>query len=208
METTISEESPFGSFTDPRDGRVYRTVRIGEQVWMAENLDYGRFVPFEAGREYFPTLAVGDKWYYGNDEAIGAAEGGLYTWEAACESAPPGWHIPSKKEWAALVKFIVSRGLPADEVGKALKSREGWTGRVGGGTDAYGFNALPAGMVDWEGFDYRGEWGHWWMTPEIHPDRFIKGFYEWCSLVGDFHDFHPDGDIVPGCGYSIRCVKD
>ena len=59
MEAKTIEESPFGSFTDPRDGRVYRTVRIGEQVWMAENLDYGRFVPFEAGREDFPTLHIG-----------------------------------------------------------------------------------------------------------------------------------------------------
>lgn len=77
------------SFTDPRDGKVYQTVKIGDQVWMAENLNYD----------------AGDSSYcYKDDNANCDKYGRLYTWNAAIKAAPPGWHLPSKEEWETLIQ--------------------------------------------------------------------------------------------------------
>ncbi len=72
---------------DTRDGNVYRTVKIGNQVWMAQNLNY----------------EVNDSWCYGNDEANGKKYGRLYTWDAAKVACPVGWHLPSRQEWNDLM---------------------------------------------------------------------------------------------------------
>ena len=89
----------FGTFTDPRDGRVYKTVKIGDQVWMAENLNYGEMTTDD-------ELVPGKKWCYDNDEANSEdGYGGLYTWEVAKQSCPPGWHLPTDEEWKKFEEF-------------------------------------------------------------------------------------------------------
>jgi uncharacterized protein (TIGR02145 family) len=106
-----------GTFTDPRDGKVYRTVRIGNQVWMAENLNYD---------------AEGSK-CYNNDPANRQKYGWLYDWETAKAVCPDGWHLPSDAEWQELVDFA-----GGDRVaGRRLKARDGWDN--GNGIDDLGF---------------------------------------------------------------------
>jgi uncharacterized protein (TIGR02145 family) len=114
-----------GSFTDPRDKKTYKTVKIGTQTLMAENLDYGG----KNGNigSCYDEKAENCKKY-----------GRLYNWETAKEACPKNWHLPSDAEWSTLTDFI------GDGAGAKLKAASGWDNN-GNGTDAYGFSALPGG---------------------------------------------------------------
>jgi uncharacterized protein (TIGR02145 family) len=169
-------------FTDPRDGKVYRTVKIGEQIWMAQNLDY------EAEGSVCSE----------NDPANGEKYGRLYNWETAMKASPPGWHLPSYEEWQALVDFA------GEEIaGKKLKATSGWNdyeGKSGNGTDAYGFSALPGG--DGGSDSGVGKYGFWWSATEDDAAcawrRYM--FYRSALVRADTYD-KPDL-------FSVRCVQD
>lgn len=133
-------------FTDPRDGRTYKTVRIGDQVWMAENLNYGGVVADCDQR----NNGIVEKTFYQNDSTLGAIYGGLYTWDEAMNYqktegsqgiCPEGWHIPTLSEWRQLAQF-----LGADSAGQLLKASPNdpipWDGN-----NRSGFTAIPSGGV-------------------------------------------------------------
>jgi len=117
------------AFTDPRDGNRYRTVRIGSQHWLAENLRYLPSVcPPTQAPDGSPLHYVYD--YHGHSvtEARQAGHyrhfGVLYNWPAALAAVPPGWHLPSDAEWSQLTDLLIDthRHLTALNVGAALKS--------------------------------------------------------------------------------------
>lgn len=116
-----------GSFTDERDGQIYRTVKIGNQVWFAENLRYkcdGSFV-------------------YDEDPSNLKKYGRLYTWNAAVSAAPKGWHVATKDDFDALESYILANSKNEPKV--ALKSNtDDWT-EAEKGVDEYGFCGLPSG---------------------------------------------------------------
>jgi len=118
------------AFTDPRDGKVYRTVKIGSQVWMAENLAYA---------------AEGSK-CYNNEESNCEKYGRLYDWDTAMKSCPAGWHLPSREEWQTLVDFAGGGKI----AGEKLKAKSGWNdyeGKSGNGTDEYSFLGYPKSLI-------------------------------------------------------------
>jgi len=174
------------NFTDPRDGKIYKTVKIGDQIWMAENLAY----------------AAKDSKVCDNDENNCQKYGGLYDFTTAMQiSCPEGWHLPSKKEWQVLVDFA-----GGDEVaGKILKASSGWN-ENGNGTDALGFSALP-GCYCMLGSYYRvGISAAWWSSSLTEGNR---GQPYSISI-----DHNHDG-IDHNCNrwgnwflISIRCIKD
>jgi len=126
-------------FTDTRDGKKYRAVKIGGKKWMAQNLNY-------------ETLK---SWCYNNDDSNCAQYGGLYYWETATNACPAGWHLPSRQEWDDLA---TAAG------GKKLKAVSGWN-HGGNGSDEYGFSALPGGYRYSDGnFISAGYNGYWWTA--------------------------------------------
>jgi uncharacterized protein (TIGR02145 family) len=143
-------ESKDEFFTDPRDGKKYKTVKIGEQTWLAENLNY----------EGKGANAIGVA--YENNSGNASKHGRLYTWREALTVAPPGWHLPTDEEWTALTDFAGGAATAAE----ALKS-EGWDG-----TDAFGFSALPGGCRSrGGGFFSVGGRGSWWSAAEEDGER-------------------------------------
>jgi len=151
------------TFTDPRDGKVYRTIKIGNQIWMAENLNYD--VP-------------GSK-CYNNNQKNAEKYGRLYDWNTAMKVAPPGWHLPSDKEWQTLVDFV-----GAKVSGKKLKAKNGWN-ENGNGMDEYGFSALPGGSgYSGSSFDNVGYSGNWWSSSESYnSNAYSRGMNYYYSYV-------------------------
>jgi len=127
-------------FTDHRDSNVYKTVKIGKQIWMARNLDYA---------------AEGSKCYE-------KKYGRLYHWGAAKNACPAGWHLPTNNDWLDLIAF--AGGVVV--AGKNLKTTHGWDD-FGNGLDVFGFAALPSGHGDSDGyFDDAGYYARWWSATD------------------------------------------
>jgi uncharacterized protein (TIGR02145 family) len=176
----VAEEGD--SFTDPRDGKKYRTVTINGVTWMAENLNYET-----------PT-----SWIYNNDPANGEKYGRLYNWNEALTVAPTGWRLPTRNEWQALVDFAGGNSA----AGRTLKSTSGWNSG-GNGTDDYGFSALPGGLHYPNGsFEPAGDFGYWWTATGYSNGE------AYSLVMGHIFDNVYDNYISKSYGLSMRLVKD
>jgi uncharacterized protein (TIGR02145 family) len=184
-----------GTFTDPRDKKTYKTVKIdvqtfkmGTQTWMAENLNYE---------------AEGSKCYDNKPENC-AKYGRLYNWATAMKACPKGWHLPSEEEYVALDIFIGGK-----IAGKKLKAKEGWNN--GNGEDAYGFSALPGGGYfskigpgGYSGgnFELVGASGSWWSASEY---GYLNAYYRFMSSNGDGVNWNSNDKSA--FLYSVRCLQ-
>lgn len=179
-EAYLNPEIEYGTMTDERDGQVYRTTTIGDQVWMAENLNYA-----DSSRK--------GTWCYTCDVA-----GRLYTWAAATTACPGGWHLPTYAEWNVL--FTAVDGYST--AGKVLKSQTGWNDN-GNGTDAFGFSALPAGIMDCDhGIRSPGYNAFFWSSTEYSALN-VYGMTLFNGSGGTTLTYSDKDN-----GYSVRCVKD
>jgi uncharacterized protein (TIGR02145 family) len=184
-------QSGANTFTDARDGKKYRTVKIGEQTWMAENLNY----------------KTDRSWCYDNNSDSCKKYGRLYFWTAAMEACPAGWRLPDTSEWDVLSKAAGGRVI----AGKNLKAASGWeddNGKFGNGLDIYGFSALPSGFYFGTrgGFTGAGKHGGLWTATEHKSAQYpIRDAYCWRM------DFYSDGGgwgiHERGVGLAVRCVK-
>jgi len=171
------------SFIDSRDNKTYRTIRIGNQTWMAENLAY--------------KPNSGNYWAYDNDSINLEKYGYLYDWHTANKVCPDGWHLPGDDEWTTLIDFAGGE----DDAGIKLKSKSGWIAN-GNGTDEYGFSALPGGgsksRTDFEQVDVSGTW--WSSTPKDANSAWERALYfKFCNVERN--------SSLKDMGYSVRCVK-
>lgn len=176
------EDSDGNVFIDARDGKTYKTVTIGTQVWMAENLNY----------------KVNDSWCYANESGNCNKYGRLYKLSAARQACPAGWHLPRYKEWQKLSDFV-DKNKGGLEFDATLMSKTGWTNDFGlpKGVDSFGFKALPAGMGDAsfsEGLNMLA------MFRAYETGKFYLIGY------GDLGD--EDGSVYDSTGLSVRCIKD
>lgn len=177
----------YGEFTDSRDGQKYKTVKIGNQVWMAENLNYN----IDSLKSMCYNNSVDSCFKYGR----------LYNWSAANSVCPQGWHLPTIDEWDTLVSYVGSGTAKT-----TLKSASGWDKN---GTNDFGFTALPAGNYQggyhddfysvgsattfWSAGEYEcTSAGYCIYTPTISNDI---GFYRESIKYKDLYL------------YSIRCIE-
>ena len=222
-KTETEDNCEYGTVLDDRDGQTYKTVKIGTQTWMAENLNYAYTgVPFDHG--YYTSDST--SWCYDNDPANCAKYGRLYTWAAAMDSVgkwstngkgcgytntcsptypvrgicPEGWHLPSYDEWNTL--FTAVGGIST--AGAKLKSQTGWAAYDGiTNEDTFGFSALPAGYRDDCGDYYDVGYGaYFWSLTEGNSRRtYLVNLY----YGNDYADLYYNGKNY---GRSVRCVKD
>ena len=159
--TSNAEKDTNAKLSFEYGGQTYKAVKIGTQIWMAENLNYE---------------AEGSKFYENNPDN-GAKYGRLYTWETAMKVCPKGWHLPTNEEWDKLYCFVdgdTGSKSPYESIyesktaGKHLKAVSGWESRDGiENLDTYGFSALPGGNGDSDGCFYGvGNYGYWWSSSE------------------------------------------
>jgi len=199
----------FGVLKDTRDGKTYKTVKIGEQVWMAENLNVSTFRngdPIPQAKTYEAWEKAGDNkqpaWcYYENDPANGAKYGKLYNWYAVSDSrglAAVGYHIPSIAEWTILSDYLGG----AEKAGAKMKSKQGWD-EDGNGTNSSGFSGLPGGCRYYNGpFRDIGKYGYWWSSTEFNTTTATIRM-----LIYESGIVFPSGGLKE-VGFSVRCLRD
>ena len=215
-ECRFNFEITYGTMTDERDGKTYKTVKIGDQTWMAENLN------FDPGQGGSGNAKYDWSWCYGNDQNNDPKRcdvtGRVYTWAAAMDSVttgcgcgnmcsstkpvrgicPTGWHLPSYDEWNALFKAVAD----SSTAGKVLKSQTGWK-NDGNGTDGFGFSALPAGYRDREGICWGiGGYALFWSSSEhsVYSAYRIGLKFDYDKV---FLEYRNKQEV-----FSVRCLKD
>ena len=216
---TVSNESTTGTLTDDRDGHVYNWVKIGDQVWMSENLAYLPAVSPPASESMTdPYYYVYD--YNGNSVTAAKATGNymtygvLYNWSAAMNGAasssanpsgvqgacPSGWHLPGDDEWTELIDLLGGQDIAAGKLKEA--GYEHWLNPNTGAVNSNGFTALPGGYRRVTGaFGYSGETGIWRTATESDDtDAYAPTLYY--NAEKAYH-FNYSKDY----GFSVRCVR-
>jgi uncharacterized protein (TIGR02145 family) len=171
----------YGELIDTRDNnKKYKTVKIGDHTWMAENLNY---------------QTSSGSWCYDNTSSNCTTYGRLYDWSTARTACPVGWRLPTREDWSALVAAAGD-----DNAGTKLKAKSpDWNG-----TNDYGFSALPGGYRYNSGSGSLidvGSWGYWWTATEsIASHAYYRVMSADYAIVSE-------GDYGKDMGLSIRCVQ-
>lgn len=205
--STLAQQ--YGTFKDSRDGKVYKTVKIGSQIWMAENLNADKF----RNGDPIPKIASDSLWidagenqnpaycYYENDHQFGIEYGKLYNGFVINDPrglAPIGWHVASDIEWQTLIIYLGG----SIDAGSKLKSSLGWNDE-GNGSNASGFNGKPGGFRNLRGnFALIGGYTSWWSSTDFIPgSAWYHTLYYKTSKVMKY-------TFDKGRGMYVRCIKD
>ena len=192
----------YGTFTDTRDGHVYKTVKIGTQTWMAENLAY-MYQSDDKESNLDPCFYVYD--YSGTDlttaKSTSAYEkyGVLYNYLAAQRAVPDGWHLPTISEWNAIAYTL--GGLAV--AGGKMKTTQGWKLPNLNASNSSGFSALPGGIAFFPSFQQMEIQAAWWSSSASTAPEFMKGKF----LLNDSEELMDCSNSIKR-GMSVRCVKD
>lgn len=215
------EKNNTGTVTDI-DGNVYKTIKIGDKWWMAENLKVthyrnGDVIPNITDDTEWKNLTSGAYSNYNNDVDNVATYGRLYNWCAVDDSrkiAPAGWHVPTDDEWKELEMYLGMSQAQAnasdwrgyDEGGKMKEEGTAhWYSPNIVATNSSGFIALPGGYRGRSGGDFRGigKYGCWWSASEYNTKfAWQRSLNYGDSQVG--RGYNPKRHA----GFSIRCVRD
>ncbi len=179
--------NPSTDLYDSRDGQTYNTVVIGDQIWMAENLNY---------------YTSSGSWYYDND-SISHSEtyGRLYDWESAQNICPLGWHLPDDADWQELIDYLGGNEVAGGKIKEP--GYDHWDPPNTDASNTSGFTALPAGKKDFEGdFHHLGYYTRFWSKSQFHT--------EW----GNTYEVKSNSEeiftnwIKIETAFSVRCMRD
>jgi len=208
----IESTNSTSSVTDI-DRNVYKTVKIGNQLWMAENLKVTRYRNGDA----IPNRADDEEWdnstgaycNYNNDTTNSGIFGKLYNWFAIDDSrkiSPVGWHVPSDVKWQELIDYLGGDTLAGGKM-KSPGTIEGgdglWNELNENSTNESGFSAVPGGYRYSHGvFGGTGSTTYFWSTTESsNGTAWHRHLYSTNSIVYRYDDGWKQA------GYSVRCVK-
>lgn len=230
---TTQEDGIVGTIEDSRDGNVYKTITIGDQEWMAENLAYLPGVVHNSDAFLSPDYNMqplfGVYGYEGNDVEAARAEpnyttyGVLYNWHAvnAENVCPDGWHVPTHAEWTELENYLSYNGFNYDEtmsddsekISISLASEKFWTSSlIEGATgnadypeyrNKSGFSALPGGWFGYDGMYSQMGDGGYWWTADMSTSKLA-----WIRIIRYHYSDLGRYGVDPGLGASVRCIKD
>jgi uncharacterized protein (TIGR02145 family) len=188
-------------------GEAFKTVKIGNQVWMAENLNVDHY----RNGDPIPEVKDGNQWsklnsgawcYYDNDIANGKVYGKLYNWFAVADPrglCPTGWHMASDAEWTTLENYLGGKGVS----GGKLKSTTMWKSPNFGATSSSGFKAVPCGARYDDGTClYLSTFGYWWSCTEYGTTYAINRELNYNSIDVN------RSSVNKHFGFSVRCIKD
>lgn len=192
-----------------KDGNDYKIVRIGSQIWMAENLKTTKYLNGDPVNNItlnsqWQNAVIGAYCSYENNLANDCPSGKLYNWFAVNDSrkiCPAGWHIPTEEEWGVLSSFLGGDGI----AGSKLKStsQQLWENSSEFlPNNSSGFSGLPGGFRSDFGFYDNGFYGYWWTSSETDQDYAVSRGLFYDAPV--FYKF----DEKKTVGHSVRCMKD
>jgi len=216
---TSSGDDEYPASVTDIDGNVYKTIRIGNQLWMAENLKVTRYNNGDSitniiDPSVWTGLNSGAYSMYDNDSSNVSTYGLLYNWYAVNDSrniSPSGWHVPTDDEWKEMEMYLGMSQSDADNVswrgtdeGGKLKEIgiEHWISPNTGATNESGFTALPGGIRDVDGpFRYLGYYAWYWTSYKDNEGK-VWGRYLYNQAAGVVRDYY-----TLNSGYSVRCIK-
>ncbi len=208
------------------DGNTYKVVKIGDQIWMAENLKTTKYSNGELIGTTTPvTLDITGEtspkyqWAYNGNESNVDTLGRLYTWHAAVDSrnvCPTGWHVPSDADWSILTGYLLENGYgyggSGGALAKSIAATSGWdisetAGAVGNdqaSNNSTGFTGFSSGLRNGNGlFDYLGSQSLWWSSSEFSDTYGLNRI-----LYSGLNFIHTGTDLEKYYGFSVRCLKD
>ena len=186
------------------DGNIYKTILIGTQTWMAENLkttsyNDGTVIPFVPGESAWTDLSTPGYCWYNNDSV---SYGAIYNWYAAGNNnlCPTGWHVPSDAEWTTLSTFLGGESIAGDKLKETGTTH--WLTSNNNSSNQTGFTALPGGYRSYSAsYGNIKRYGYWWSSTEASStDAFCRYiFYSFDNLGRNTSS--------KNSGFSIRCIK-
>lgn len=202
------------------DGNVYKTVQIGNQLWMAENLrttkfNNGKPIPKTNDKANWKGMMSGGVCFYDDQSANGKIYGALYNWHAvrAQKVCPTGWHVPRDGEWDTLAIALGGTKIGAArreeiellDIGGKLKESDSihWQTPNTGATNETGFSALPGGYRTSGGvYDLKGSAGYWWSS------SISNSYGSFCRFMNYNTSSLNKINLSKTYGFSVRCIKD
>ncbi len=191
-----------GTITDV-EGNIYKTVKIGTQTWMAENLKTTKYsdggtIPLSQGS----NISTPAYCWYNNDAAKYKNKyGALYNWFAVNSGklCPSGWHVPTAAEWTTLVTFVGGENVAGGKLKENIPYS--WTSSSVTSTNEYGFSALPGGSFFGGDFMYELSYGFWWSSTAIdsQSSSLFEMLYDKSQLQMRSSDLAVE--------MSVRCMK-
>ena len=209
--TNFNSSLIYGTLTDI-DGKSYKTILIGSQTWMAENLKTSKFndgtsIPLVTSNADWTNLVTPAYcWFNNNDSLFESIYGAYYNWFAVSTGklCPTGWHVPDDSEWQILVDFLGGDKIAGSKLKEAGSNN--WVFSNKDATNQSGFTSLPAGLREstYGAFQGEGSFGGWWSASEVSTGplgaAWSRSIHGDTTVVGRSPLFKKDG-------FTVRCLK-
>ena len=204
--TSYGSEISFSTSVADVDGNIYKTVRIGTQLWITENLKVTKYndgtgIPYVTDNASWGSLTTPGYCWYNNDEGNKAIYGTLYNFYAAStvNLCPTGWHVPTDDEWTTLSDYLGGRTIAGGKLKEAGTAH--WNSPNTGATNETGFTALPAGYrMPGGAFSSMGASNIIWSSSVYDTYGRDRVIYSYWSIMDPSYTYFT-------VGASVRCIK-